>query len=834
MLSLGKFRRVVPRSGALVWSARALVAVTVLGLPRVGAAQMTEKKLVVWGSNTDGQGQLASSIDVSQLEAIAAGDFHNLVASETGTVSAWGWNGVAQVDVPSDLGEVSAIAAGAAHNLVITQAGEVKAWGWNSDGQGAIPVEIEALPTSSVTAISAGMAHSMVLTQAGQVKVWGRDSFGEGEVPQAIQDETVLAIAAGMSHNLVLTQAGEVKAWGDDFFDQNLVPPEVAQAPVKAIAAGSFHNLALTEAGEVLAWAGMDEDGAGGVPAQLDGVPVKAIAAGGDHNLALTEAGQVVAWGLDQDGQSTVPDEVNAPGVTVLAIAAGGSHSMALIEVPVTLGVGIGCREDSDCDSGHCVDSVCCDTACGGGDSNDCVSCLSAANGGQDGVCGAVEAGTQCGSDATDSTCNPADTCDGQGTCQTILADAGTECGNAATECSDQDTCDGQGACLVNDKPAETPCGDDSTTECNAADTCDGSGVCQDNFADAGTSCGESTGGVCGTNFSCNNQGRCTPEVAEGVGDCDDRVVCTTGTCEEEACVVDDSGCAVICRDAQFWSENPDTVTELFGQLDPIEVCGTRVNNADCAFEGLCIQDDEGSLQDQLRAELLVTAMNCKAYNGRSDCARSAIFDRFTECNNACVAGDANATSDCVATLRCFNSGGRLATGEAGGLICFPEEGNCSENTVEQNGMLTAVTTANAERCNEARSTVVGLSNAESCEQLPSANDPDQDGVWVEDDLCPGTAPGVLVGLQGCSVEQVCPCDFEWGRGEFMWCVRIKLALTQLQGLISTNERRALIGEAYDSECGERGSLFGDLFNLQLSQIDGLPDSISDDSGEVL
>ena len=44
-------------------------------------------------------------------------------------------------------------------------------------------------------------------------------------------------------------------------------------------------------------------------------------------------------------------------------------------------GLGVPCGEAAGCQSGFCVDGVCCDTACGGGAGDDCQACAVAAGG---------------------------------------------------------------------------------------------------------------------------------------------------------------------------------------------------------------------------------------------------------------------------------------------------------------------------------------------------------------------------------------------------------------------------------------------------------------------
>ena len=48
------------------------------------------------------------------------------------------------------------------------------------------------------------------------------------------------------------------------------------------------------------------------------------------------------------------------------------------------------CSTDSQCGTGFCVDSHCCDTACGGNDLTDCQACSVAHGAAVDGTCGIV------------------------------------------------------------------------------------------------------------------------------------------------------------------------------------------------------------------------------------------------------------------------------------------------------------------------------------------------------------------------------------------------------------------------------------------------------------
>ena len=69
------------------------------------------------------------------------------------------------------------------------------------------------------------------------------------------------------------------------------------------MAAGG-NSLALKSDGTVVAW-GLNNKGQTKVPEDLKSVV--AIAAGSDHSLALKSDGTVVAWGDNSNGQTNVP-----------------------------------------------------------------------------------------------------------------------------------------------------------------------------------------------------------------------------------------------------------------------------------------------------------------------------------------------------------------------------------------------------------------------------------------------------------------------------------------------------------------------------------------------
>jgi hypothetical protein len=81
----------------------------------------------------------------------------------------------------------------------------------------------------------------------------------------------------------------------------------------------------------------------------------------------------------------------------------------------VDAATGSTCTQDSQCDSGFCVDGKCCDAACGGSSQADCQACSVARGAAVDGTCGPVAAGRICRGYA-DTFCDLRETCNGVAT----------------------------------------------------------------------------------------------------------------------------------------------------------------------------------------------------------------------------------------------------------------------------------------------------------------------------------------------------------------------------------------------------------------------------------
>ena len=141
------------------------------------------------------------------IVAIAAGDNHNLLLTEEGTVLATGGNSYGETSVPHNLNKVVAIAAGFAHSIALRQNGTVVAWGNNATGATDVPPGL-----ADVVAISAGAAHSAAVRRDVTVVVWGQTESVMLESPRDLVDAT--SVVSGADYCLAIRAGGTVAAWG--------------------------------------------------------------------------------------------------------------------------------------------------------------------------------------------------------------------------------------------------------------------------------------------------------------------------------------------------------------------------------------------------------------------------------------------------------------------------------------------------------------------------------------------------------------------------------------------------------------------------------------------
>jgi alpha-tubulin suppressor-like RCC1 family protein len=261
-------------------------------------------QVIVWGDNEFNQLNLPQGL--TNIVAVASGDFHNLALRSDGTVVGWG-----SIGTPAGMTNITAIAAGYNYDLALTADGTVVLWGQNSTA-------LEGSPkgSSNFVAIAAGESHCLALTADGHIVTWGDMSV----VPAGLTN--VAAIAAGQSHSLALLTNGTVVAWGNNDWGQTNVPPGLTN--VVAIAAGFAHSMALRSDGTVTVW-GSNHYGQANIPSGLSNV--MAISAGGNHCLAMLNDRTVVSWG-DSIGQIIPP----AYATNLVMVSAGGGQNIAILD----------------------------------------------------------------------------------------------------------------------------------------------------------------------------------------------------------------------------------------------------------------------------------------------------------------------------------------------------------------------------------------------------------------------------------------------------------------------------------------------------------------------
>jgi MYXO-CTERM domain-containing protein len=211
----------------------------------------------------------------------------------------------------------------------------------------------------------------------------------------------------------------------------------------------------------------------------------------------------------------------------------GGANAGAAWALSVRGQPGESCSAGPQCESGFCVDGVCCRTACGDDIPDNCEACIEALTGVPDGTCAPLGAAaapeTVCRASA--GSCDAAERCiAGNRTCPpNRVSVVGTVCRASEGGCDPEEVCNGiDGVCPADAiSTAGTVCRA-AAGPCDAAESCDGValGCPTDRFGPEGASCADEN--------ACNGSERCTLGscvVAERL-DCDDEDVCTADACD--------------------------------------------------------------------------------------------------------------------------------------------------------------------------------------------------------------------------------------------------------------------------------------------------------------
>jgi hypothetical protein len=85
-----------------------------------------------------------------------------------------------------------------------------------------------------------------------------------------------------------------------------------------------------------------------------------------------------------------------------------------------------------------------------------------------------------------------------------------------------------------------------------------------------------------------------------------------------------------------------------------------------------------------------------------------------------------------------------------------------------------------------------------------TGGDEDGDGVPDINDDCPGTPANEVVNENGCSIDQLCPCENPWkSHGQYVSCIARAAEDFVATGLITDAEKDASVAAAGPSSCGK-------------------------------
>ena len=350
---------------------------------------------------------------------------------------------------------------------------------------------------------------------------------------------------------------------------------------------------------------------------------------------------------------------------------------------------GVACGCDLECDSGKCVDGVCCSGACDG-------TCQACNVPGKMGACSPIPAGMapvlagQCKRDDV-ATCGSDGTCDGNGACRRYPD--GTACEKGMC---DGATIKGAKVCKTGkcEAGANTVC---SPFNCSAAtsqcfDGCKEDSECAKGQQCKNGSCGKKNlGAVCAGNTECDS------------GFCADGVCCNT-TC---------NGACVSCNQLSKMGECSPVLKD---QTDPHKVCKDE-GTASCSTSGTC--DGSGGCakygptttcrEAKCEGANLLPASSC---DGKGSCraGNQVPCPPFSCVGNACKAS-CDSDNDCSGGNVCRNGTcglrgkGQLCTANAQCGTTFCIDGVCCENACEGQCKFCASSQARGSCVNVAAST---------------------------------------------------------------------------------------------------------------------------------
>jgi hypothetical protein len=142
------------------------------------------------------------------------------------------------------------------------------------------------------------------------------------------------------------------------------------------------------------------------------------------------------------------------PGAALVGVPGDDGNAGSVWIVSLQGEVGEPCTTNGGCESGFCVDGVCCESSCGNGLPDDCLACSQAAGASQDGACEPI----------------------------------------SGTACEDGNPCTQNGTCVSGSCEGSEPKACEALDECHEPGTCDPNNGCSHPKSEDGKAC---TGGTC-------------------------------------------------------------------------------------------------------------------------------------------------------------------------------------------------------------------------------------------------------------------------------------------------------------------------------------------------
>lgn len=316
-------------------------------------------------SNLTCQNGVCSSVSVSSIDDVAAGEYHTC-AVVNGEARCFGNNqdgqlgngstsnaltptAVKGVGGSGTLTGVLSVSAGGSHTCALLNTGKVVCWGFNPYGQlgngattqSTVPVEVLG-PNgngvlSNVTEISTGHSFTCARTNGSSVYCWGQLPFGSvgGAHPEPEQlpaTTNVLEISAGGEHLCLRKTDNSIWCVGDNYYGQlgnGSSSVSSLPSPVQVVAAlniplsaqglpknlGTEHSCAWVSPGSTYCWgsAGLSQvtgtgSGSceGGYACEKKAIVAISssggLAVGSNHTCSLKN-GVVMCWGSNSHGQ---------------------------------------------------------------------------------------------------------------------------------------------------------------------------------------------------------------------------------------------------------------------------------------------------------------------------------------------------------------------------------------------------------------------------------------------------------------------------------------------------------------------------------------------------